>query len=276
MSSASAKTWSLPTELLRELTLRELRGRFKRSTLGWLWSVINPLSNIAVYSVVFGVFFSVVPPTGHPSGLKVYALFLVCGLLPWTFLSNGLSANTGSIVANEGLVKKVYFPRWVLPAAASIAWLVSFGVELLVLGVILLVLGNNVLPWIPMVLVLMVLMLGFVLGIGMILAAANAFFRDIQHFLGIFLNIWFYATPILYPPDLPPEEYDVLGVTVPVKLLLDLNPMASFVDAFRDVLYHLRWPDAAEMLTLTAYSGIALALGTWVFGRFEPRLAEEL
>jgi ABC-2 type transport system permease protein len=276
VSSVPLNTWSLPTQLLRELTLRELRSRFKRSTLGWLWSVINPLSNIAVYSVVFGVFFSSPVTQGDPSGLKVYTLFLVCGLLPWTFLANGLSATTMSIVANEGLVKKVYFPRWVLPASASIAWLVSFGVELLVLGAILLLAGNMVLPWIPMVLVLMLLLLGFVLGIGMMLAAANAFFRDIQHFLGIFLNLWFYTTPILYPPDLPPEHYKLLGHSVAVRHILSLNPMAKFVDAFRDVLYHLRWPGGVQMIALTAYSVGALAIGTFVFTRLEPRLAEEL
>jgi ABC-type polysaccharide/polyol phosphate export permease len=276
VSSVPANTWSLPTQLLRELTLRELRSRFKRSTLGWLWSVINPLSNIAVYSVVFGVFLGVTASPGDPSGLNVYTLFLVCGLLPWTFLANGLSGTTMSIVANEGLVKKVYFPRWVLPASASIAWLVSFGVELLVLGTILLVVGNMVLPWIPIVLVLMLLLLGFVLGVGMVLAAANAFFRDIQHFLGIFLNMWFYATPILYPPDLPPEHYQAMGLNIPVQRLLSLNPMATFVDAFRDVLYHLRWPSSGQMIALTAWSVGALAIGTFVFTRLEPRLAEEL
>jgi lipopolysaccharide transport system permease protein len=276
VSSVPASSWSLPTQLLRELTLRELRSRFKRSTLGWLWSVINPLSNIAVYSVVFGVFLGVPATQGDPSGLKVYTLFLICGLLPWTFLANGLSATTMSIVANEGLVKKVYFPRWVLPASASLAWLVSFGVELLVLGAILLVAGNMVLPWIPMVLVLMLLLLGFVLGIGMMLAAANSFFRDIQHFLAIFLNLWFYTTPILYPPDLPPEHSKVLGLDVPVQRILSLNPMAKFVDAFRDVLYHLRWPGGVQMIALTVYSVGALAVGAFVFTRLEPRLAEEL
>lgn len=266
----------MPSELLRELTLRELRGRFKRSTLGWLWSVINPLATIGIYSVVFGVFFAVEPPTGEPSGLKLYALFLVCGLLPWNFLSNGLSANAVSIVANEGLVKKVYFPRWVLPASSSLAWLISFGVELVVLAVLLLLAGNMVLPWVPMLIVLMALLLGFVLGMGMVLAAANAYFRDIQHFLAIFLNLWFYTTPILYPADLPPDHYGVFGVDVPVQRLLDLNPMASFVDAFRDVLYHLRWPGAGEMVALTGFAAVSLAIGTWFFQKVEHQLAEEL
>lgn len=263
-----------PRELLFNLTLRELRGKFKRSALGWLWSVINPMANIAVYSVVFGVFFAVDTPVGNPSGLEVYALFLMAGLLPWTFLSNGLSAAAGSVVANESLVKKVYFPRSVLPAAAVAAWFASYGIELLVFGAILLAVGNMVIPWVPLVLVLMVFQAAFVLGVGMVLAAINVYFRDVQHFLAIFLNIWFYATPVLYPPDLPPDRYQALGVDIPVRAILQLNPMAMFVGAYRDLLYHLRFPDLGAWAALGFGSMATLALGILVFSRFEPRLAE--
>ena len=266
----------LPTELLWNLTLRELRGKFKRSALGWLWSVINPLASIAIYTIVFGVFFDVETPVGDPSGLQVYGFFLVCGLLPWTFLANGLNGTTGSIVGNEGLVKKVYFPRWVLPASSVLAWLASFGVELIVLGVVLLAVGNFIVPWVPVVIALMVLQAGFVLGLGLMLSAANAYFRDVQHFLAIALNVWFYATPIIYPPDLPPEESTLLGVTIPVRSLVQLNPMAIFVDAYRDVLYDLRWPALTQWLAMTAIAISALAVGALVFRRLEPRLAEEL
>ena len=265
-----------PTELLANLTLRELRGKFKRSTLGWLWSIINPAANIAVYSIVFGVFLAVEAPEGDPSGLHVYALFLMCGLIPWTFLANGLTGSVESIVSNEGLVKKVYFPRWVLPASSVLAWMASYGVELIVLGVILLVAGNMVLPWLPVVLVLMLLQLGFTLGIGMVLSGANAYFRDIQHFLGIFLNIWFYATPILYPPDLPPESKELLGVTLPVRDILSVNPMAKFVEAYRDALYHLRLPGAGTMAYLILLTAVTLTVGVTVFNKLEASLAEEL
>lgn len=267
---------TLPTELLWNLTLRELRSKFKRSALGWLWSVINPLASIAIYTIVFGVFFQVETPIGDPSGLKVYGFFLVCGLLPWTFVANGLSGATASIVGNEGLVKKVYFPRSVLPGASTLAWLTSFGVELIVLGVVLLVVGNFVVPWIPVILALMVLQTGFVLGVGLVLSAANAYFRDVQHFLAIGLNVWFYATPIIYPPDLPPEESTLLGVTIPVRSLLQLNPMAIFVDAYRDVLYNLRWPAVTQWLAMTAIALVSLVVGALVFRRLEPRLAEEM
>jgi ABC-2 type transport system permease protein len=269
-------TSGLPTELLWNLTLRELRSKFKRSALGWLWSVINPLASIAIYTVVFGVFFEVEPPVGDPSGLEVYGFWLVCGLLPWTFLSNGLNGAVASIVGNEGLVKKVYFPRWVLPAASAAAWLASFGVELLVLGVVLLAVGNFVLPWVPVVVVLMALQAVFVLGLGLVVSAANAYFRDVQHFLAIGLNIWFYATPVLYPPDLPPEELTFLGVDIPIRDLLALNPMAPFVDAYRDILYNLRWPALSQWFTMTVIAFASLAVGALVFRRLEPRLAEEM
>ena len=266
----------MPTELLWNPTLRELRSKFKRSALGWLWSVINPLASIAIYSVVFGVFFKVNTPVGDPSGLHVYGFFLVCGLLPWTFLANGLNGAAASIVGNEGLVKKVYFPRWVLPAASTVAWLASFGVELIVLGVVLLAVGNMVLAWVPVVIALMALQTAFVLGLGLMLSAANAYFRDVQHFLAIALNIWFYATPIIYPPEQIPEESTLLGVEIPTRSLMQMNPMAIFVDAYRNVLYDLRWPAATQWLAMSAVAAGALALGGLVFRRLEPRLAEEM
>ena len=261
----------LPTELLWNLTLRELRGKFKRSVLGWLWSVINPLASIAIYTIVFGVFLGVTPPVGDPSGLHMYGFFLVCGLLPWTFLTNSLSGAAQSITANEGLVKKVYFPRAVLPGSSTLAWLASFGVELSVLGVVLLAWGNMILPWIPVVLVLMAIETVFVFGLGLLLAAGNAYFRDVQHFLGIVLNVWFYSTPILYPATLLDDQPAVVRFVV-----LELNPMAIFVDSYRDVLYHLRMPTGLQWLAMTAVALVTLAVGVSTFRRFEPKLAEEL
>lgn len=269
-------TDELPVDLLWNLTLRELRGKFKRSALGWLWSIINPLANIAIYTLVFGVFFKVTPPTGDPSGLKAYGYFLVCGLLPWTYLTNALSGATQSITANEGLVKKVYFPRAVLPGASTLAWLASFGVELSVLGVVLVIAGNMVIPWIPVVIVLMVLETAFVLGIGMLLAAFNSYFRDVQHFLAIALNIWFYSTPILYPPEQIPAHVSVAGVSIPLREMLALNPMAIFVDAYRDVLYNLRLPTGPQWVALTVISLGSLIIGGLGFRRLEANLAEEL
>src|SRR5687767_12024781 len=101
-------------ELFANLTLRELRGKYKRSALGWGWSLVNPLAQMVIFSLVFGVFFDFDPPRGDPSGLRVFAFFLLCGLLPWTFLANGVINGMGSLLANANLVKKVWFPRELL------------------------------------------------------------------------------------------------------------------------------------------------------------------
>lgn len=266
----------LPRELLLNLTLRELRGKYKRSVLGYLWSVINPAVNLAIYTVVFGVFLKVPPPKGDPSGLKNYGFFLVAALIPWTFLTNSLGGAVGAMVGNEGLIKKVYFPRSVLPSSVVLSFLIGFLVELLVLAVAFAAAGNVVLQFIPVMLLLVVLELGFVLGIGLALSVANAYFRDIQHFLAIFLNVWFYATPILYPIDTVPGKASLFGLQFPLRQIVQLNPMSSFTDAFRDVLYHLRSPDLLQLLGLAGASLTSLVFGTLVFRRLEPRLAEEL
>lgn len=267
---------SFPRELLLNLTLRELRGKFKRSALGYLWSVINPAVNLAIYTIVFGVFLKVKPPEGHPSGLKVYGFFLVAALLPWTFVTNSLGGSVGAMVGNEGLIKKVYFPRSVLPASVVLSFLVGFLVELAVLGAAFAIAGNLVLKYIPVILLLVLLELGFVLGLGLALSVANVYFRDIQHFLGIFLNVWFYATPILYRPDQVPVQGHLLGMRLPMRRLIELNPMSTFADAYRNAFYDLRAPSLSKIGVLVLWSGGSLLFGSLVFRRLEPRLAEEL
>ncbi len=240
----SAALASFPRELLRNLTLRELRGKYKRSTLGYLWSVINPAVNLAIYTIVFGVFLDVRPPVGDPSGLEMYGFFLVAALLPWSFLTNSLTGSVGAMVGNEGLIKKVYFPRWVLPTSVILSFVVGFLVELAVLAVAFSFVGNVVIEFIPVILVLVVLELGFALGIGLALSVANVYFRDIEHFLGILLNVWFYATPILYPITQVPEETELFGYEIPMRSIVEANPMAGFAEAFRDCFYELPRADA--------------------------------
>lgn len=265
-----------PRELLVNLTLRELRGKFKRSTLGYFWSIINPAVSLAIYTIVFGVFLKVEPPVGQPSGMEVYGFFLVAALLPWTFVTNSLGGSVGAMVGNEGLIKKVYFPRSVLPTSVVLSFLVGFLVELSVLAVAFAFAGNLVLEFIPVILLLVLLQLGFVLGLGLALSVANVYFRDIQHFLAIFLNVWFYATPILYRADQVPEQSELLGVTLPMRRIIESNPMATFADAYRDAFYDLRAPAPGQLGQLALWAVASLVVGSLVFRRLEPRLAEEL
>src|ERR1700712_392992 len=141
-------------DLAINLTLRELRGRYKRSVLGWTWSLLNPLATVAIYSLVFGFFLKVNPPTGHPSGLHSFALFLLCALVPWNFFQNGVSMGLGSLLANGNLIKKVYFPRELLVASTIGSLVVTMIIDMGVLCAILLIAGNMVLQWIPVVLFL--------------------------------------------------------------------------------------------------------------------------
>ena len=266
-------------ELLGNLTQRELRGKYKRSALGWAWSLINPLALAVMFTFVFGVVFKGrLEAVGNSdlSGITAYPLFLLCGLLPWAFLSNGITGSIGALVSNANLVKKVYFPREVLIGANVLSWVVSLLIELSVLGVVLLLFGNIWLPFLPLLLVVLALQTVFVTGIGMLLAVLNVYFRDVQHFVGIFLQLWFYATPVIYPITLLGNvaEREVLGVSL--LTLYKLNPMTAFVEMYHQMLFYLQWPDWELFVYAAVVSFAMLAFGLLVFKKLEPRLAEEL
>lgn len=263
-------------DLLANLTLRELRGKYKRSLLGWAWSMVNPLATMAIFAVVFGLFLKIDVPPGDPSGLDVFALFLLCGILPWNLVANGMTGAMGTMLANANLIKKVWFPRQILIAANVGSFVVAFLIELGVLAVVLVVAGNFVLPWLVPVAGLVAVQAVFVLGVGLALGALNVYFRDVQHFTAILLQLWFYATPVVYPVSLVPRTATLLGTEIPVKAIYDLNPMVHFVEAYRDLLYDVRAPAAADLAYLAAVSLVTLAAGLLVFARLEPKLAEEL
>jgi ABC-2 type transport system permease protein len=263
-------------ELLTNLTLRELRSKYKRSILGWTWSMLNPLASMLIYTLVFAFFLKIEIPPGQPSGLSIFALYLVCGLLPWNYLANGLLSGMESLISNANLIKKVYFPREVLVAATIASFLVSFLIEMGVLLVALLVAGNMVLPWLPPLIVIVAIQSVFVLGLALLLSVLNVYFRDVRHLVAIALQMWFYLTPIVYPVTLVPRRTEILGQEVPARALYELNPMVGFVEAYRDVLYHLRMPAMGTMAYLVGVSIVTLGLGIATFARLQPRLAEEL
>lgn len=263
-------------ELFRNLTLRELRGKYKRSTLGWAWSLINPLATMAIFTLVFQFVLKVVPPRGVPSGLHSFPFFLLCGLLSWNFMSVGMMTGMGAPLANGGLIKKVYFPREVLTASVVTSWAVQFVIELGVLVVAFLFVGNVTFQWIPAVLVVVAIQTLFVYGLALGLGAINVYFRDVQHFLGIALQLWFYATPIVYPLNLVPDHKVMFGSTVPIRTLYELNPMVRFVEMYRDLLYNERWFSLGDFLYVAGVAIVTLTIGRAIFLRLEPRFAEEM
>jgi lipopolysaccharide transport system permease protein len=263
-------------ELIANLTLRELRSKYKRSFLGWGWSLLNPLLSVAIYWLVFGVFLDITPPVGDPSGLSSFVLFLLAGLLPFLFFQNSVDASPEVLVANGNLIKKTYFRREVLVISAVGALLITFLIELGVLLAVFLVAGNMVLPWIPVTLFMVFLEAVFVLGIGLLLSVLNVYFRDVKHFVKIALQLLFYATPILYPISVVPKHAEVLGVDIPVRAIYELNPLVPMVTSYRSILYDLRFPDVGDVLYFAVWAFGMLAFGWWVFSRLEGRLAEEV
>jgi lipopolysaccharide transport system permease protein len=260
-------------ELLWNFTLRELRTKYRRSVLGWTWSMLNPLATVAIYGFVFGVVFGAEAPTGDPSGIDSFALFLLCGLIPWNFFALVNNLGIGAITSNAGLVRRVAFPREVLVFANVMHACVQFGIELALLCVVLLIAGSPLLPWLPLIVLTGVLLALFSAGFALALSAIAVYFRDMTYLWGIALQVWFFATPIVYPPSFITDNGDIPEWA---KDVLQANPMAGFVRVFRRLLYDGGAPGATTWFGLLATSLVSLAIGWWIFLKLAPRFAEEV
>ena len=260
-------------ELLWNLTLRELRGRYKRSLLGWGWSLLNPIAFMLVYTFAFSIVIGANPQIGDPSGNSSYAFFLLCGLLPWSFFNVSVGEAMGSIVSNGALVRKVAFPREHLVVATILAGMFTLAIELSVLSIALTLFGFMVLPWLPLVVLTSLILAVFATGFGLALAAANVYFRDMTYLWGIVVQAWFFSTPIVYDPSL--VENRLADYPTVVRIYNDL-PMAVVVRIFRDLMFDLRMPRLIDYGLLGAYALAVLLFGWWLFDKLEGRFAEEL
>jgi len=270
---SSARELVARRELLWNLTLRELRGRYKRSILGWAWSLLNPIAFMVIYTFAFSIILDQNPQPGDPSGLSSYALFLMCGLLPWSFFNVSVSTSMGAVVANGSLVRKVAFPREHLVVSTIIAGLFTLAIELAVLSVALAFAGNVVLPWIPVILLVMLLLAVFSAGLSLALAAGNVFFRDLTYLWSIVVQGWFFATPIVYDQALATNRL----ADKPILLKAYNNlPLTVVVRMFRNLMFDLRMPRLLDFGVLTGYALAAVLVGWWIFDRVEGRFAEEL
>ena len=260
-------------ELLWNFTLRELRGRYKRSMLGWGWSLLNPIAFMLVYTFAFSVILDADPLPGSPSGNPSYAFFLLCGLLPWSFFNVSVSEAMSSIVSNGALVRKVAFPREHLVVATILAGMFTMAIELSVLSIALALFGYIVLAWLPLVVLTTLLVALFAVGFGLALAAANVYFRDMTYLWGILVQAWFFSTPIVYPPS--SVEQELAGYPIILRIYNDL-PMAVIVRIFRNLMFDLRMPRLIDYGLLTGYAAVAVLAGWWLFDKLEGRFAEEL
>jgi lipopolysaccharide transport system permease protein len=261
-------------ELLRNLVQRELRSRYRRSFLGWGWSLLQPALMTAVYAIVLGSFFDVRPAPGDPSGIDVFAIFLLAGVLPWNFFAGALNGSLGSVANAGGLVTRVWFPRELLPLASILSLAVSLLIELAVLtAAVTIATGVFVLQLLPVAVLLVAFQVLFVAGISMWLAACNVRYKDVEYLTSVLLLAYFYLTPILYAPSFIPDTA-VFGTSISVRELALANPMARYAMAYRNVFYDARLPGLNTTLWLACWSVFAFIAGFRFFAARADRFAE--
>ncbi len=269
MRASLVELWQ-SRELLYNLTVRDLKVRYKNSVLGIAWSLLNPILMMLVFTLVYTVMLG-------QSDRRDYAAFVLCGLLPWNFFSGSVMGGVGSVVNSGYLIKKVYFPRAVLPTALMLSNMVNFLVALPVYFVLAWLLGVRFTPYVLLLPLVVLVEMMFILGVSLLLSALNVFYRDVQQIMEVLILAWFFVTPVIWDVGLLPASRLVLGVNVPVqRLTYILNPMASIVATYRDLLYYGR-PIGWDFFLRTIITvAVALVLGFLVFNRLKGRFAEEI
>jgi ABC-type polysaccharide/polyol phosphate export permease len=249
--------------LIQSLVARELKARYRGSVLGFVWSFVNPLLLLAIYSFIF----TTIMPS-RVEGVEPYALFMLCGILPWTWFSSSLTEGAGSLIAGGNLIKKVLFPAEVLPIVSVLANMIHFFLALPIVVVFLLLYRHPPdaldLVWFPIV---VAVQLVFSTGLALILAALTVHFRDIRDVLANILTLWFFTTPIIYPWFQKELQ--------PYRFLFDLNPFTHLAVSYQELLFfegafgHWRWLLALGVASV----GVFLA-GYWLFDRLRDSFAE--
>ena len=246
-------------ELIWAWTGRTVRGRYQQSILGWLWAVVQPAASVAILAIIFTRFIPV------DTGGTPYVIFSYVAMAPWTFLSSSLLDMTTSLVQNMSLVTKIYFPREVIPIATMLARFLDFIVAsgLFVILMLIFQVPISLKSWIFLP-VIFITQLMLILGLGLLGAALNVFTRDIEPLMKLGVQLWFYASPIIYPVTLVPPT---------MRQLYYLNPMAGILQSYRDVLLSGKFP-GPYLLKAVLVSTIIFVLGYWFFKRVESHFAD--
>jgi len=253
-------------ELLSSLTKKELKVKYRGSVLGFFWSLLNPILTMLVYSFVFSIVLR--------GGVKEFAIFLICALLPFNFLQNSVNQGSSSIISNSNLVNKIYFPREILPLSVVFSNLINFFLELIALFIVLAFMGYKFYLFLYILPVLIFIQIFLVIGMTLLVSALNVFFRDLQHLITIVMMVWFFGTPIIYPLSMVPERFQ--------PYIKFINPMTIYAAYYRNIFYYTKYPEGAgfpSVLETVAALGITLLIffiGYFVFKKLEPRFAEEI
>ena len=251
--------------LLQELVKRDFQGRYAGSILGFVWSFVQPLWLLLLFTYVFSV---ILEMKLDLQATDNFGVFLFAGLLPWMAFQEGVTRGASAITDNTQLVKKLTFPSGLLVLAVVLAAVLHELIALAVFVAVLAMMGELSLSASPWLLVALPLQLAFTLGLGLLMASVNVFFRDVAQILGMLMNGWFYFTPIVYPPSLVPDEY---------RFLLELNPFTPMVELYRWALLGEAGPGVPSgFWGLVAASVGALAVGWWLFRRLRPTFVDEI
>lgn len=246
-------------ELLKTNIKKEIRGKYKGSWLGVLWTFLNPLLMLAVYAFVFPYILRV--------NVDNYTIFMIVALIPWNFFTTAIQSGTGSVVANGNILKKVYFPREIIPISITTSQLVNFLITCIIMAVFIIFSGVGFSVYALLFPLLVLIQYILILGLTFILSALTVFVRDIDHFVSVILMLGFYATPIVYQGEMLPKKF---------QIFLKLNPMAQLVEAYRSILYYHRMPDMTMLVIWGLGSVALLVVGYLIFKKLEKSFVEEL
>lgn len=253
-------------QMIFGLVKKDLRGRYKGSVLGFLWTFINPLLQLLVYTLVFSVIMR--------SGIEKYYLYLFVALVPWIFFSSSLTSGANAILSNQDLVKKIYFPREVLPIAHTTSTFINMILSFLVVFLVLIVTGYGINP-VACLFLPVVMMVEYIicLGMCMLFCALTVYLRDLQSILSIIAMAWQFLTPVMYGQDM---VEDALSNHPLLMRIWNYNPTTPIINAYREILYYKQVPDLANMGVAIFLGLIVCVIGWIAFGRLQKGFAEEL
>lgn len=253
-----AEVWRY-RELLWLMTLREVKLRYKQTGLGIAWAILQPVLAVAIFTLIFGYFAKM------PSGDIPYPVFAFTAVLPWTYFSEAVRRSSTGLVSDAELVRKVYFPRLIMPLALVISPLVEFGFGLLVLLALCAWYGLAFTPWLLMLPVFLAVAVALALSVALWLGPISVRFRDVMHALPFLMQVWLYASPVAYPAAIVPEKW---------RALYGLNPMVGVIEGFRWVLLGREEPDLTSIALSLAIIAAGLVGGLLFFRRMERSFAD--
>ena len=246
-------------EFLKTSVRKEFRGKYKKSFLGVLWSFLNPLFQLLIYALVF--------PFILGRSIDNYTMFLIVALMPWTFFNMTVLQSAACIVSNGGIIKKVYFPREILPISITTSNLLNFLITGIIVVVALFISGIGIgksVIFLPIVIIIQYILQ---LGLAFIFSAITVFVRDVEYLLNVFMMLMFYLCPIVYSADMIPNKF---------LKIFKLNPMFHIINFYRDIFYYKKVPDINNILIILGVSLLILIIGYSIFKKLKKNFAEEL